>query len=65
MLIGMAMMTLMRRILRAMFDKPDTDWELTVELLRGPCMRRRVAGRWQYRPMTPEEQHRWVSIDTW
>jgi hypothetical protein len=33
---------------------PDTDWEWH-ETLSGPVMRRRRDGKWEVRPMTPDE----------
>lgn len=31
----------------------------------GPCMRRKINGRWQYREMTPAEESDWVASEAW
>ena len=35
------------------------------QLARGPLMRRKVDGRWEYRKMTPEEEAEYMNIEAW
>jgi len=75
--MGLGMLSLLRGIFAPLFSIPDNlEWEWCSTGRDEPSvsggmittrwkMRRRVNGRWEYRPLTPEEEQEYIEKLAW